>query len=1747
LKAVNNRYRLVKCLRRGVVSNLYLARDLSKKRRVVLKTIKMAGLREEITGYFRHSFLQASRLVHPNLARIYDFGEMSRPKKGQTSRFSLELLETLQQHGSGGLSEEEAGTEIVPEEDEICFFAIEYLRGQNLFEATEGEPDWPRLYGYLAQVCQALDYIHARGVTHYAIKPSNLMIVDEGGRPIVKLTDLGIAPPNPMTREAYLQGAAEYLAPEIFLGAATDRRVDLYALGVSLYQVITRELPFKGSSPAALAAAHLSQAPAPFDASLGVPPGLERLVFRLLAKDPAERYPRVRALLDAVSELSGERYTLQERTGGLERLLAGRFVGREAECKRLLQKPRQRPSCVLVEGPAGSGKTHLIREISGRMHQKGRSFFWGFFYSSPALFHRPFAEILWQMGQKLGWKGRLLERFQSDLAALVPHMLREDDSATGLSATAASERIRLFENISRFMLEFSREHPSVVHIENVHLADSWGVQFLEHLVRALGEARGPDGPDLTIILTGRIGVRSSVLEVLRGLSLENLIDRVCLEPLGPEDVSELVASLLGMEQPPTQFGRRVWEIGRGNPLYVKEVVRLLVEEGRLFFEDHWKIDAPDPQALELTGELKEILRRRLNKLGERAREALILLALLERPVNLTGAIPLLRWDAHVVVQALHELRGRKILFEDNVQGDLIYHFRHELLRDVALESLSSEELDHYREAMFTRMPELAEVAAYPEELAWFARRSDCAEICLTSARRARRLGHAARAAAEYARADEGLGQDLGRRLACRSAWARALLEDDQPQAALRVLQGVSELLEGHTSDAAVECRLMQIWVHTDLGQLAEAREVLEQSEALFARATDPLQIGELRFLRAGLDWVQSGVDPSEAYDNAMATLERAGDRLQRTEVRARLLINRFFLWGHPRAEVLLARALGERETGLRGRRPGLLRALAEHDLAYGDYAASLEHFQAALEAAEATEDYREVVASVIGLGWVFCMMGDVDKARHYAEHASELARQWRDEMLAAHACFLEGRIELLIGRTEGAYRTFEQAVDWYQSARAERKWCYAAVTTLNAMLLWSGHQQRASRWSQVAAEYRGQGYACDTEAHDYFCIGMRKLMAGDWEEAVVQFEAGLVIARGGLIVEAGWRLRYGLARTRQAMGDLDGARREIDESERIIRDAAERVPANLRETYLRVWFRQEVLRYRDELSGHGAPAEGTGEYDQSGELERVVQEYRDEIEGLQLGQLREVKGNLEKLLEINKKINSELNVEKLLEQIMDHAIELTRAERGVLLLAENGDLVYRMARDYQKRPIPDAESAISRSIAEQVIRDGRALVTTNAQEDQRLDAYQSVSDLQLHSVLCVPLRDWEKQFGALYIDNRFEKGVFTEGDRQLLEAFADQAAIALSNAWLHAENRQRAEDLSISNKRIEGLNEQLEAKVEHQSAEIVEIREELREKQSELELKYNYQNMIGQSDTMQAVFRLLDKVTDSTMPVYIHGESGTGKELVARAIHFNGPRRNHRFVVENCAALTESLLESELFGYVKGAFTGADKDKKGLFELADGGTIFFDEVGDMSHEMQKKLLRVLQEGEVRRVGGKDLIQVDARIVSASNKDLQKMVADGTFREDLYYRLNVLRLDLPPLRDRKDDILFMVDLFLDEFAEINRKPKRQLSADVEAALCDYHWPGNVRELRNVVIGVVSLTDKQVLTGADFSQKMPQEREQPTSVFDKLMSIDQYTRYFIENWQGSYNDTELAKLLGVSRKTLWEKRKKFGISK
>jgi transcriptional regulator with GAF, ATPase, and Fis domain len=482
---------------------------------------------------------------------------------------------------------------------------------------------------------------------------------------------------------------------------------------------------------------------------------------------------------------------------------------------------------------------------------------------------------------------------------------------------------------------------------------------------------------------------------------------------------------------------------------------------------------------------------------------------------------------------------------------------------------------------------------------------------------------------------------------------------------------------------------------------------------------------------------------------------------------------------------------------------------------------------------------------------------------------------------------------------------------------------------------------------------------------------------------------------------------------------------------------------------------------------------------------------------------------LERLTAFSEKVFGVWNVQTLLETLMDEAIDLTRANKGFLILVENNDPRIKVARNVSRETIEDAHERVSDSIVQEVVRTGSALIVADALADPKFKASESVVNLKLLSVMCAPLKHKGDLFGLLYVGNDRLVNRFEPKSLDLLNIFAAQASLILQNAML-------VNDLFLTNSELKNRLE---------SAKFGEI--------------------IGACSGMLDVYRRIEKIAQTDISVLITGETGTGKELIAREIHLRSPRAKGPFVVINCGAIPENLLESELFGHVKGAFTGAVVTKSGKFQAAIGGTLFLDEIGEMPLQLQVKLLRALQEKVVNKVGDNRAEPVDIRVVTATNRVLEEEVKKGTFREDLYYRLNVVNIRLPPLREREGDLEMLGRFFIQKYAREFSGKARSFSPSALVAMKKYAWPGNVRELENRIKKAVVLTEKAVLAADDLDLK-PHDLQ---PILPLAEAKEQFQKDYINKVleRNGGNRTKTAKDLGVDPRTIFRHLEKLEAEK
>jgi Nif-specific regulatory protein len=495
------------------------------------------------------------------------------------------------------------------------------------------------------------------------------------------------------------------------------------------------------------------------------------------------------------------------------------------------------------------------------------------------------------------------------------------------------------------------------------------------------------------------------------------------------------------------------------------------------------------------------------------------------------------------------------------------------------------------------------------------------------------------------------------------------------------------------------------------------------------------------------------------------------------------------------------------------------------------------------------------------------------------------------------------------------------------------------------------------------------------------------------------------------------------------------------------------------------------------------------------------------------------------LFDISYTLESSVELHQVIRPVLLKMAEVLGMKRGTITILNRED---GNASISESVGLPAGQSQKDYLLAcsdliKQVMESGRAVVVPDISKEPGLKArwqqeQQLVPGSMLAAYICVPIKFGEEVIGVLSVERILDRRARLSSDSRLLSLIANVIA---HTVHFHRLTQEKLESLQLENERL----------------------------QQQIQTSFRPPNMIGNSGAMRTVYRHIEQVANSATTVLIRGESGVGKELIARALHDQSPRKGKAFVKFNCAALPESIIESELFGHEKGAFTGAIALRKGRFELADGGTIFLDEIGDVSPATQVKLLRVLQEREFERVGGHAPIQADVRILTATSRNLEEMIEQAKFRADLYYRLNVFPVYAPPLRERKSDILLLADYFVEKYSKLNQKSIRRISTAAIDLLMSYHWPGNVRELENCIERAVLLSPGKSVEAhhlpPTLQKKEASEKSSASGTLETAVSALEYEMIVAELKACDGNMAAAARRLGLTERQIGLRVKGLGI--
>ncbi|NUP11423.1 MAG: sigma 54-interacting transcriptional regulator [Polyangiaceae bacterium] len=915
------------------------------------------------------------------------------------------------------------------------------------------------------------------------------------------------------------------------------------------------------------------------------------------------------------------------------------------------------------------------------------------------------------------------------------------------------------------------------------------------------------------------------------------------------------------------------------------------------------------------------------------------------------------------------------------------------------------------------------------------------------------------------------------------------------------------LFEASDSSIGVAARAVAAHVALALGDPAEAERLAGEGLARAVSLPERAPMGLLartrdvvaRLHTARSDAALRAGDTSRAFDFARAALAFAkdsGDDGLVAHSLARLAAVHALSGAPEQARIHHELALEHADrSGDVASLPAFIANLATSEHATGRIDRAIEHYQQAAALARRLGRRGFWLAAMTNLAGLWTFVGARVEAARLLDEADETAQAIGDAVYGAQLRML--RAELVRDHDVVA------ALDLARTAQASFTKAGAERQALEAALLEAeigvalGSVERSLAFVEqrrAALDEAGLGARSALLVARGHAKNDKALLASRWAKSAA--DAALALDDRELLARALFEQATALDAMTEGTGAalFDRAREEMSA-------VAASLPSGMRDRFLEAPERARVMRGRF----RSAPAESTA----------VLSPPARQLLGLVRRVLREGRES------------------SVLEAAIDEAVTLTGAERASLVLARpRGAPEVAVARNMDRTSLRGPRFRFSRSVVERVIRSGETVVTASAPDDPELGKARSVMDLGLRSILCVPIRGPSSTLGAIYVDHRFERGRFAEATVELVGALADIVGVALENARLVAEAERRAADLERSNEAIARENERRAAEVER----LVAALEATRDERDETTRAQG--GIVGRSHKLRLALDVAKRVAPSHLPVLIRGESGTGKELFARFVHARSGRSAGPFVAVNCGAVPESLLESELFGHKRGSFTGAVTDHAGLFRMADGGTLFLDEIGEMPLRMQTRLLRVLQEGEVRPLGGNANVRVDVRIVAATHRNLEEAVGAGTFREDLFYRLLGARVVLPSLRERREDIAEIAETILARLASQYGR-RYELGRGGLDALLRHDWPGNVRELEQTLARAALLCEGGRIDAASLDlYRPPTTRRAEIQAFDRTLLEQALTA-------AKGNRTLAAKALGVSRVTFHRWMKRYGV--
>lgn len=1681
---VNNRYQIEALLGEEGTESVYLCRDLEAgETRIRLKIASAGRFPLRTVSSLSKEFSLLVRLRHPNLVRTLDFGVL------------------------------EASREL--------FVVEEWIEVQDVYSGTEGM-DPEKVLRLIMKILKTLRYLHTRGIVHGNLNCLNIILCKSGEAHDIKLQDFGLIHHVPDASRRHGFESLAYLAPEVIMGAGVNESSDMYSLGVTIYQLLARRLPFEDEDAGFLMQKHLQ-------GSVDLHPierlrcgaGVSRLICSLLDKDPSKRPASSKVVMQLANELPS-RDSGGTEMGDLENYLsASYFVGREKEMLLLQQsaacvRSTGRGWTIFITGEAGSGKTRCMEELRSWALLDGWRIIEGACGTHEKGSYGPFRQILATTKPP---DGEAIFQFDG--------LPRVAESGTfDCSSEFAAGQFR--DLLTRELVRRLTERPTLLLLHDFHLADEATSTVLDYLSSDI------QSHPILMCVSLRSGER--LKGVLGGL-LESSIRQergqvLNLDALTKENVQQLVAGMTGEHELKETLG--TWMFGSigGNPFFLEEMLKHLVEQRLLNRKlDRWSFVAQDLKNLEVPAGVGAVLQRRLKQLSPMAEELANWLALFHRPISKRVLSSTLSWDSTDFAESLQELSNSQMIRiemsdpEENVafchsliaeviRGDLPQGLRHSMHRRIAevlereygVEGHLQELAMHYMEGRADPVAVRYALALASQSRAEFAHENalNCFEyvfrnrgdlksdeFCLAAIEasdtmlalglskesirflkpkigKKKKIGELeTKMLMQLAMSYHHFGSYKMQEVCCKKGldyfrtqpfaheanltksmlWAQlsfnAILQSKPKRGIVfleRALKSCPDpnkgVWAGRLQNVYASLHRVTCSLHEALGASQKAATILSNCEESYltcsAYSTLGLVLMGLGRFSLALEKHKQAVLLSEKSRSVILRLQALGNMAE-CLCRMGLLNESINAAGQAMKYII--------ESNNPAMTFAFKTALAEIKLAASDYGGALKIInQLEKDVIGSSVLYASghayYLASMIGF-----VLGNFEAA---LEHIDKLSRlQTRDapfyeselaEALKARICFERGMPKKAINNL--------YALD---KKVTKKHWPYQMCIIklyLAEVMIKSGLNGQAKSFALSALRLARGMQSTVLAGQSHFVLGLiysRDYSESGWrpqlESAVEELQSACRVINPSFPNDTLWRAHAELCFVMRRLSK-DGSLDHAEKAYGYLCQLEKRVPPEMLFAYGNSFDRNRI----------------------KSDLVRVIEEGRLQAEQMSVTGSKIYEHDKDRiLLRISAAVNSISDLDELLEEILDQLIKAVNVERAIVLLKDEltGKLHMVKGRNDRQASLLKAD-LIEGNIFDAVFEHGQPIVSANVQSDPRVLKQDLIISGTLGRIFCAPLKISGRTLGVLYADHSAPAQGLSESAINLFAAFSNLAAIAIDNALAHQ-------------------------KLVREKSELEQYLHQARDE---------YKEIVGKSAVIEQLRDRIGLAAASPLDILITGESGTGKELVAEAIHRTGRRKLGKFIPVDCGSLSDSLAEAELFGYRKGAFTGATENRQGLLEAAQGGIIFLDEISNLPFRLQAKLLRVLQEREVRRIGETTPRRIDVQVMAAANRDLLEEMRKGRFRKDLYYRLKAMEIRVPHLRDHAEDIPLLIEWYLEKIAQSEGGKFKRYSKAANELLKTYHYPGNVRELKNIVSESYYSAKGQIIEADDLPPEVRQ---------------------------------------------------------